>query len=74
MGPGETWFIDVRFPHEVANRGDEARVHLVLDLVRDSELDAALSGGEPVGSGRLTRYFLGHSLPGTVRRLLGVGN
>ena len=26
MQPGETWHIDVRFPHEVHNAGDEDRV------------------------------------------------
>jgi hypothetical protein len=31
MEPGESWYQDVSYPHRVANRGTEARIHLVLD-------------------------------------------
>jgi len=33
MRPGELWYCDFSRPHSVANRGDVARVHFVLDLV-----------------------------------------
>lgn len=32
MKPGELWFCDFSRPHRVANKGSEARLHLVLDL------------------------------------------
>jgi quercetin dioxygenase-like cupin family protein len=32
MNPGELWYCDFTHPHRVHNRGDQARVHLVLDL------------------------------------------
>jgi len=74
MHPGETWHVDVRFPHSVENRGTTIRVHLVMDLVRNAELDAMLSGGRAVGHGRLLGYYARHSLPAPLRRALGLGN
>lgn len=74
MRPGETWHVDVRFPHEVENRGATTRVHLVMDLVRDSELDALLAGGIAAGYGRLLGYYAVHALPARVRRVLMLGN
>ncbi|MBI3792946.1 MAG: aspartyl/asparaginyl beta-hydroxylase domain-containing protein [Gemmatimonadetes bacterium] len=74
MREGETWHVDVRFPHEVENRGDTVRVHLVIDLVRDTALDAMLAGADTIGTGWLAGYFLRHSLPAPVRRAFRVGN
>jgi len=31
MAPGSTWYLRLADPHSVANRGDTARVHLVID-------------------------------------------
>jgi hypothetical protein len=74
MLPGETWHVDVRFPHEVRNRGNSVRVHLVMDLVRDAALDRLLADGVPAGSGWLAGYYARHALPMRVRRGLGLGN
>jgi hypothetical protein len=74
MSPGETWHVDVRFPHEVANRGDSIRVHLVLDLMRDDALDAMLARGVSVDTGWLTGYYAKHLLPGRLRRAWGLEN
>jgi hypothetical protein len=74
MRPGETWHIDVRFPHAVHNAGATARVHLVMDFVRNDALDRLLADGEPVGRGRLLGYFAVHSLPARVQRALRLGN
>lgn len=35
MKPGECWYLDVGLPHSAANRGDEARIHLVVDCYID---------------------------------------
>jgi quercetin dioxygenase-like cupin family protein len=67
MHPGTLWHVDVRFPHAVRNDGTEPRVHLVLDVLRSSELDALFAAGEEIARGRLTFYFAKHLLP---RRLL----
>ena len=68
MQPGEVWHIDVRFPHEVHNFGNKSRVHLVLDLLRNSTLELLLRNAESVGSGRLTAYYFSHALPAPFRR------
>lgn len=48
MEPGECWLLDSFFRHTVENRGDEIRVHLVLDTVGSARLwdliDRALNG------------------------------
>jgi hypothetical protein len=48
MQAGECWLLDSFFQHSVANRGDETRIHLVLDTVGSGPfwdlIDAALSG------------------------------
>jgi hypothetical protein len=36
MAPGECWYVDVALPHGAANRGSDARIHLVLDCVVNS--------------------------------------
>lgn len=36
MMPGECWYLDVALPHSAANRGAEARIHLVIDCLIDS--------------------------------------
>lgn len=74
MLPGQTWHIDVRFAHSVENRGAHARVHLVMDLVRDATLDTEMARAEAVGTGRLTGYFVTQLLPRRLRRALGVVN
>lgn len=70
---GETWHVDVRFPHEVANLGDTMRVHLVMDLIRNSELSRLLEGGVTLGTGMLTGYYARHLLPGRARQWFGIG-
>lgn len=44
MAPGEAWYLRLADPHSVANRGDTARVHLVLDMVADDWLLRQLEG------------------------------
>lgn len=74
MLAGETWHVDVRFPHSVENHGTAARVHLVMDLARSHALDDVMARGEAVGRGRLIGYFAGQALPARVGRLLGLDN
>jgi quercetin dioxygenase-like cupin family protein len=74
MRPGELWHIDVRFPHQVANRGPEARVHLVVDTYRNPELDRLLAAGEKEQRAHLTGYFLKHLLPARLLLRLGWAN
>ncbi len=74
MHPGETWHVDVRFPHEVSNRGSVTRVHLVMDLVRDASLDQMLDAASPTGYGWLAGYYARHALPDRLRRAWGLGN
>jgi hypothetical protein len=31
MEPGEVWFLNVTFPHQVRNCGERDRIHLVVD-------------------------------------------
>jgi hypothetical protein len=69
---GETWHVDVRFPHEVANEGATMRVHLVMDLILNPEMGRLLDEGTTVGSGFLTGYYLRHMLPKRLKRLLGI--
>ncbi len=59
MRDGETWHVDVRFEHEVENPGPTARVHLVMDLVRNPWLDNILAAAKVVRTGSLKAYFLG---------------
>ena len=48
MQPGECWLLDSFYKHEVANRGSELRVHLVMDTVGSGSIwdliHAALGG------------------------------
>ncbi|QIK78151.1 aspartyl/asparaginyl beta-hydroxylase domain-containing protein [Sphingomonas piscis] len=48
MAAGECWLLDSFFPHSVENRGEDLRIHLVLDTVGSSALwdliDAAATG------------------------------
>lgn len=74
MRPGEVWNVDVRFPHEVANRGREHRVHLIVDVLPGTGLRELLEGSEVAASGWLTLYFLKHSLPQGLIRRLRIGN
>jgi hypothetical protein len=50
MAAGECWLLDSFFRHSVENRGDELRVHLVMDTVGSARLwdliDQALAGNE----------------------------
>jgi len=39
MNEGECWYIDANFTHSVANRGQEDRVHLVIDGLRNDWTD-----------------------------------
>lgn len=40
MNEGECWYIDANFTHSVANRGNQDRIHLVIDGVRNEWTDA----------------------------------
>jgi len=40
--PGELWYGDFTFPHRLQNAGNEARIHLVIDLHNDAALRALL--------------------------------
>lgn len=48
MKPGECWLLDSFFRHSVENRGEQTRIHLVLDTVGSARLwdliDDAVSG------------------------------
>jgi quercetin dioxygenase-like cupin family protein len=39
MKQGECWYTNVNFEHSVANKGTEARVHLVIDYARNNWSD-----------------------------------
>jgi mannose-6-phosphate isomerase-like protein (cupin superfamily) len=48
LRPGDCWYVNVNRPHRVANRGEQPRVHLVVDCVvnpwlRELMYDAARS-------------------------------
>ncbi|MEO6177205.1 MAG: aspartyl/asparaginyl beta-hydroxylase domain-containing protein [Flavobacterium circumlabens] len=40
MKEGECWYIDANFTHSVANRGNQDRIHLVIDGIRNDWTDA----------------------------------
>ena len=40
MNEGECWYIDANFTHSVANRGNNNRIHLVIDGLRNDWTDA----------------------------------
>ena len=47
MQPGESWYVDFNLRHRVANHGDEARIHLVVDCVVNDWLRETLEAGSP---------------------------
>jgi aspartyl/asparaginyl beta-hydroxylase (cupin superfamily) len=49
MAPGEAWYLDLNLPHSVANRGEQRRVHLVVDCVVNRWLDDLLHEGVRAG-------------------------
>lgn len=40
MNEGECWYIDANFIHSVANKGNQDRIHLVIDGIRNDWTDA----------------------------------
>jgi hypothetical protein len=74
MQPGESWYVDVRFKHSVSNLSSADRIHLVIDIVPNPELDALFAAAESSGKGMLAGYFLKHSLPRRLVRWLDIGN
>jgi quercetin dioxygenase-like cupin family protein len=74
MRPGELWHVDVRFPHQVRNAGNEVRVHLVADVERNADLETMFANAQSAGEGRLTLYFAKHLLPTRVLLRLGWAN
>jgi hypothetical protein len=40
MKAGECWYIDANFTHSVINRGNQDRIHLVIDGIRNEWTDA----------------------------------
>jgi len=55
MKPGECWLLDSFYRHSVANRGDETRVHLVLDTVGSGQLWDLIEAGLRGAEGSLVR-------------------
>lgn len=45
LPPWTMWYLDARKPHAVHNRSGVDRVHLVVDVVADSEVRTAIAGG-----------------------------
>jgi hypothetical protein len=45
MAPGEAWYLDLNLKHSVANRGEQRRVHLVVDCVVNPWLTDLLRAG-----------------------------
>jgi Aspartyl/Asparaginyl beta-hydroxylase len=39
MNEGECWYINANFTHSVANNGNEDRIHLVIDGIRNDWSD-----------------------------------
>lgn len=56
MAAGEAWYLDLNLRHAVANRGDQPRIHLVVDCVVNgwlhSVIEAALNMADESLSGR----------------------
>lgn len=46
MPPGTCWYINANLPHHVANRGADARIHLVVDCIVDDWLRARFAAAE----------------------------
>lgn len=67
MRPGELWHLDVRFPHEVRNDADVARVHLVIDVLHTPALGALLDRSVVQGRGFLFGYYATYALPDRLR-------
>ena len=42
MAEGEAWYLDLNLRHSVVNRGEEPRIHLVIDCVVDDWLRSVL--------------------------------
>jgi len=76
--PGELWYGDFSLPHHGVNKGDTARIHLVLDVTADEnllklfpagQLPASLAELEPAGAEReldqrvLERFAFDFTLP-----------
>lgn len=40
MNEGECWYINANFTHSVANKGNQDRIHLVIDGIRNAWTDA----------------------------------
>jgi hypothetical protein len=45
MAPGEVWYLRLADPHSVANRGEQDRVHLVIDTWTNDWLEGMLRAG-----------------------------
>jgi hypothetical protein len=48
MAPGEAWYLDLNRPHSVANDGETARIHLVVDCEVNPWLENLLARGDGV--------------------------
>jgi hypothetical protein len=46
MQPGECWYLRLSDPHRVVNRGADARVHLVLDIIANAWIGELLARGQ----------------------------
>nr|WP_281721641.1 aspartyl/asparaginyl beta-hydroxylase domain-containing protein [Nitrosomonas nitrosa] len=41
---GECWYLNIRLPHTIVNRGTEDRIHLVVDLIANERIRTMISG------------------------------
>ena len=79
--PGEVWWGDFSFPHRVANRSMEKRVHLVMDLVVNDRFmtlmpdwfskqrEARIKARRDAAISYKTLYFYREYRPRALRRL-----
>jgi hypothetical protein len=54
MAPGDAWYLDLNLRHAVVNRGEEPRIHLVIDCVVDEWLRSVLEPALNVAAGEQT--------------------
>ena len=59
MAVGEAWYLDLNLRHSVVNRGDDPRIHLVVDCVVDGWLRSVLEPVLDVTPGKSTAIVEG---------------
>jgi len=48
LGEGNCYYLNVSLPHRIANRGSEARIHLIIDIVVDEWAHEIVKRGLPI--------------------------